>query len=102
MTLNVAVGVSEYMRRDVEDFGLSEVSASSKQWSPSFFQTAGKLRTLVAPIVMLTEATKLCEVVLISKKSVCGYVAFKKKKKQRRDARGGRIGSGVLRSGRSV
>lgn len=78
MTLNVAVGVSECMRRDVEDFGLSEVSASSKQWSPSFFQTAGKLKTLVAPIVMPAEATKLCEVVLISKKSVCGYVAFKK------------------------
>lgn len=41
--------------------GLSEVSASSKQWSPSFFQTAGKLRTLVAPFHMLAETTQLCE-----------------------------------------
>lgn len=92
--LNVAVGVSEWVRqfrRDGEDFGLSEVSVSSKQWSPSFFQTAGKLRTLVAPIVMLTEATKICEVVLISKKGVCGYAAFKKRHEMRMEDGSGAV-----------
>lgn len=48
-----------------------------------FFQTAGKFSTLVAPIVILTEADKRCEVVLISKKGCLRLDSIKKKNDKR-------------------
>lgn len=68
--------------RDGEDWGLRFHQTMVAMVAFFFFQTAGKFSTLVAPIVILTEADKRFEVVLISKKGCLRLDSIKKKKRQ--------------------
>lgn len=74
-------------RRDTEDFGLSEVSAFSKQWSrcsPSFFKPQGSLRRLLPLLLCSQRPTSFMRWFLISKNSVCSEIALKNKRQEMR------------------